>query len=212
MRYVDGMTIVRLLARPMLAAIFVVEGFKSMKDPDRLAPSAAGLRDRLLPTVKQAVPKQLADRIPEDARTLVRINGGIQAIAGLGLATGRMPRLSAALVAGTLLPTTLAGHSFWDEDDPAQRTGQRIHFLKNVGLTGGLLLAAVDTEGRPGLWWRTQHTATHARRATRHAARHTQQASRGVGREARREARAATKRAKGRAKDQARMVKSRADP
>jgi uncharacterized membrane protein YphA (DoxX/SURF4 family) len=37
------------------------------------------------------------------------------------------------------VPTTLAGHRFWEEESAA-RSGQRLQFLKNLGLIGGLLL------------------------------------------------------------------------
>jgi uncharacterized membrane protein YphA (DoxX/SURF4 family) len=36
---------------------------------------------------------------------------------------------------------------------------QRIHFLKNVSMLGGLILAATDTNGRPSLGWRAKKTA-----------------------------------------------------
>ena len=64
------------------------------------------------------------------------------------------------------MPTTAAGHRFWEESDPAKRKHQQLHLLKNAGIVGGLLLATVDTEGRPSLAWRAQH----APRALSHAA------------------------------------------
>ena len=39
-------------------------------------------------------------------------------------------------------------------EDPAQRTQQRLHFFKNVSMLGGLIIAAGDTEGKPGVAWR----------------------------------------------------------
>jgi putative oxidoreductase len=73
----------------------------------------------------------------------------------------------AALALGaSLVPTTFAGHRFWEEGDPKQRAAQKIHFLKNVGLLGGLLLAALDTEGQPSLRWRAGRAAGHARATT----------------------------------------------
>ena len=51
-----------------------------------------------------------------------------------------------AVLAATLVPTTVAAHSFWQEQDPEVRAKQKVQFLKNLGLLGGLLLAAVDTE------------------------------------------------------------------
>ena len=64
--------------------------------------------------------------------TLVRINGAEQVVAGLALATGRLPRISAAVLAASLVPTTAAGHRFWEESDPQQKANQKIHFFKNV--------------------------------------------------------------------------------
>ena len=68
------------------------------------------------------------------------------------------------MLAGSLIPTTIAGHPFWPVDSPAERRNQEIHFLKNLGLLGGLLLAAADTEGRPGLRWRASHAVDHTQR------------------------------------------------
>ena len=95
----------------------------------------------------------------------------MQVGAGLMLALGRFPRLSSALLAGSLVPTTLAGHRFWEEQDEMKRAQQRIHFFKNLSMLGGLMLAAVDTEGRPGLAWRAQHAAQHASATTRRTRR-----------------------------------------
>lgn len=141
---------VRTAARAMLSAIFVANGAQALVNPDPLVPKAKRVTDRVAPLLDKA-PTQF----PTDARALVRINGAVQAVAGLLLATGRGSRTAAAVLAGTLVPTTLAGHAFWEQDDPAQRRAHQIHVLKNIGLLGGLLLAAADTEGRPSLRYRT---------------------------------------------------------
>jgi putative oxidoreductase len=91
--------------------------------------------------------------------------GFAQVTAGLTLALGKLPRLSAVVLAGSLVPTTLAGHRFWEEDDPAKRSAQTIQFLKNVSMFGGLLLAVADPEGRPSFSWRVQRAAEQAREA-----------------------------------------------
>ena len=101
---------------------------------------------------------------------MVRINGAAQVGAGLLLATGRAPRLSSTVLAATLVPTTAAGHRFWEESDPAVRANQKIHFFKNVSMLGGLLIAAVDTEGQPGVAWRARRAAKDARREAGHLA------------------------------------------
>lgn len=109
---------------------------------------------------------QIATRpsLPNETDKLVRINAAVQIGAGVLLASGRFPRLAACALAGSLVPTTVAGHRFWEEQDGAQRSQQQIHFLKNVGLLGGLILAAVDTEGAPSLGWRTRRAVRRVRK------------------------------------------------
>jgi putative oxidoreductase len=167
------MTLVRRLARPCLAAMFVTGGLDSFRRPETKVPAA----DPIAPRIAEKLPY-----LPEDTESLVRINGAAQVAAGLLLATGRFPRLSSAVLAGSLVPTTLAGHRFWEEQDETRRAQQRIHFFKNLSMLGGLMLAAVDTEGRPGLAWRAQHAAHHAAvgtgRTTRTARREAKLAAR----------------------------------
>ena len=44
-----------------------------------------------------------------------------------------------------MVPTTLAGHRFWVVGDKQERAQRQIHFLKNLTIMGGLLIAAADT-------------------------------------------------------------------
>lgn len=159
------MSLSRLVARPMLASIFVVGGVNALRNAPALAAKARPVTDRLLPLAQKAAPQA---PIPDDPTVLVRVNAATQVAAGLTLATGRAPRLSAAVLAATLLPTTAAGHRFWELDDAAARGQQRLHFFKNVSLLGGLVIAAGDTDGRPGVAWRARHVAKDARREAKH--------------------------------------------
>ncbi|MDL4817239.1 hypothetical protein [Actinomadura opuntiae] len=59
------------------------------------------------------------------------------------LAAVVLPRLAAMAIAAPLVPTTLAGHAFWELEDPMARKLQRIQFHKNAALIGGLLYAAL---------------------------------------------------------------------
>ena len=164
------MTATRLIARPLLASMFVVGAVNALKNAPDLAIKAKPVVDRIRPTLEKAVP-QLP--IPEDNVTLVRINAGAQLLAAIALARGRAPRLSSTVLAVSLVPTTVAGHQFWNETDPERRANQKIHFFKNLSMLGGLLLAAVDTEGRPGVAWRAKHVASGARREAKHLAKQT---------------------------------------
>ncbi len=177
------MTLVRALARPMLATVFVVQGAQVLRDPEPVVGKSKTLVDRLRPALERYVPW-----LPTDPKALVRVNAATQVVAGLALATGSFPRASSLALAASLVPTTAAGHRFWDEDDPAQRRAQRIQFLKNVSLAGGLLIAGVDTAGKPGVAWRTRRAAKDATRAARTARREAKLAVRAARADARRTA------------------------
>ena len=81
---------------------------------------------------------------PRDPVTAVTINAIVHIGAGAMLAAGILPRLAALALATSMVPTTLAGHRFWELEDPAQRGQQRVHFLKNTAILGGLLVVALD--------------------------------------------------------------------
>jgi putative oxidoreductase len=139
----------------MLASIFIVQGLDSLLHPDTKAPAA------------EKVVRPLAERVPavpDSVEQAVRLNGAVQLVAGSLLAIGKFPRLSAAALAASLIPTTAAGHRFWESSDKQERAQQKVHFLKNVTMLGGLLIAASDTAGNPSIAWRGRHAATTAKR------------------------------------------------
>ncbi|MFI8848692.1 DoxX family protein [Streptomyces sp. 891-h] len=128
------MTPLQLVSRPLLGAFFVNAGWGTLSKPEPPAEMAAPFLDKL----RERVP------LSGDDVTLVRVNAAVQVVAGALLTAGRLPRTSALALAASLLPTTLAGHPFWEEDDPGQRASQRIHFGKNVAIMGGLLSVVSD--------------------------------------------------------------------
>jgi putative oxidoreductase len=152
------MPVLRALARPMVASIFILQGYDTLRHPERVAPAA----EPVVRTLAERVPA-----VPAKTEQAVRLNGAVQLAAGSLLALGRFPRLSALAIAATLVPTTLAGHRFWEEGEDKDQTQQRIHFLKNLSMFGGLLIAAADTAGSPSIAWRTRHAAKTARRETK---------------------------------------------
>ena len=78
---------------------------------------------------------------------LVRFNGAAMVAGGVALGLGVFPRLAAAGLIVSLVPTTVVGHSFWREDDPAARQAQTIQFLKNASMLGGLVIELTATSG-----------------------------------------------------------------
>jgi putative oxidoreductase len=143
---------VRTAARAMLASFFVVSGVRVLARPDARVEAARPLTDRLTPLLEKA-----DSRIPTDARTLVRIKAAGDVVAGLALATGHLTRPAASILAAGLIPATVIEG--------------RNSLLKNLGLLGGLLLAAVDTEGRPGMGYRTSHAVDRSQRTVKRAMR-----------------------------------------
>jgi putative oxidoreductase len=163
------MVVLRAFARPLLASIFIVQGYDTFRHPEKVATRAEPV---ITPLAERfpAVPAK-----PEDA---VRLNGAVQVAAGTMLALGRWPRLSALALAATLVPTTLAGHRFWEAEDDATKAQQRIHFLKNTSMLGGLLIAVGDTAGKPSIAWRARYAAQEAGRTARSARKQTARTAR----------------------------------
>src|SRR3954453_6464250 len=150
--------LVRRIARPLLASTFIYGGIDTLRNPQ---PRVEGARP-VVETITEQADKQLPVQVPRDVEQWVKIDAGVKVAAGTLFALGKLPRLAAVALSASIVPTTLAGHRFWEHDDPKERFGQLSHFLKNLGLLGGLLIAAVDTEGKPSVGWRAKRTAGRA--------------------------------------------------
>lgn len=144
------MTLLRFVARSMLASSFVLNGIKAIQHPEEFAPAAEPLAEKVLPLVASALPESARGYLPEDTAGLVKLNGALQVLGGLSLATGLGRRLGAGVLAVTMLPHVLATNPLKGPD----RGAACAQLTKNVALLGGVLLAAQDTEGKPTLAWR----------------------------------------------------------
>lgn len=180
--------LVRRIARPLLATVFVADGVDALRHPDAHVDRAEEAYGRLAARVD----------LPEVGRgqmvTAVRLHGAAVTVAAVALAVGRAPRTAALALAALTTPVALA-HAPWPD---GSRSGGRLErlraagstgggldrFLRDLSLVGATLIAAVDLEGRPGLRWRAGHARVD--RAT------TKEARAAVA-EARREVRAALK-------------------
>jgi uncharacterized membrane protein YphA (DoxX/SURF4 family) len=154
------------MARPLLASAFVAGAVHALKHTDEHAARAAAVIDRYVPVLQSKLPFP----VPTDPHTLVRLHAAVQATAAVALATGRAPRMSAGVLVLTTVPVTLTQRAFWNEVDPEEKAVARTEFLRDLSLLGGLVLAGVDTEGRPGLAWRARRAAKDVRREARHMA------------------------------------------
>ena len=152
--------LIRRVARPLLSAVFIGQGIDALRSPQCAAETAR-------PTVEglRKLPEPVATMVPQDPVTLARINAGVQIGGGLLLASGKIPRVASVALACTVVPGSLGGHLFWTESDPERKAQQRRDFLTDLSLIGGLMIASVDTEGKPSLGWRGRRAARRASKA-----------------------------------------------
>jgi uncharacterized membrane protein YphA (DoxX/SURF4 family) len=147
--------LLRRIARPLLATTFIVDGVNTLLHPEPLAKDLAN--------------NPIATKISTDPARPVQVIAASQISGGILLAFGKVPRISALILAAASLPVLLTQQDFWAEQDPDRRSAKRVGFLKDAGLLGGLMLATADTEGKPSLGWRGKraaHTAAQTISAT----------------------------------------------
>jgi uncharacterized membrane protein YphA (DoxX/SURF4 family) len=138
----------------MLSAAFIARGVDALRSPK---PAADATRPTLEGLSK--LPDPVGANVPSNAEMVARVNAGVQIGGGVLLATGRLPRLASAALALSVVPGSLGGHAFWNETDPQRKAEDRRAFLTDISLIGGLIIAAVDTEGKPSLGWRGRRAA-----------------------------------------------------
>lgn len=108
------------LGRIFLALLFVVSGIGKITG---YAGTAALMASKGLPMVEILLPLTIA----------VELGGGLM------LAMGWKTRWAAAALFLFLIPTTLIFHQFWGID-PKLMQMQKVNFLKNVAIMGGMLM------------------------------------------------------------------------
>ena len=110
----------RRVGQALLSVVFVKSGFDVARSPGARVAKAA----------KLGLP---------NAELVVRGNGAAMVAGGVALALNKVPRLAALGLIASMIPTTIAGHPFW-ELEGAERQAQEVQFAKNLGLIGGLVL------------------------------------------------------------------------
>jgi uncharacterized membrane protein YphA (DoxX/SURF4 family) len=141
------MSIIHLVPRAMLASYFAYTGWKALQAPGELSAEAQPTIDKLMPLAKRVLPAELSQKLPNDAPGLVKCIGITQLAGAAMLATGIGRRIGAALLSATLVPQILAATE-------SEKSAELL--AKDASLLGGTLLAAVDTQGKPSLWWRAR--------------------------------------------------------
>jgi uncharacterized membrane protein YphA (DoxX/SURF4 family) len=91
------------------------------------------------------------DKAPgiESAEQVVKIDAAIKIAGGIALGLGILPRFTATVLAASLVPTTIAGHDYWNQEDPQAQAAQKLQAAKNASVLGGLLLVMAGGGSRP---------------------------------------------------------------
>lgn len=150
------MNLLRMVARPLLAAPFIADGIDAVRDPRSHVARIATAR----PLIDRAA--SVAGVEADDGRLVAatRALGAVTAVAGVGFALGRGPRVCAAVLAVVGAPVALAPRT-----EPAKEPGRaarRAAVMRRLALVGGMLIASADRVGAPSASW--------ARRARRERA------------------------------------------
>ena len=142
----------RRLARPLLGLAFIDSGVSALRDDGHRAERARafGL---------------------EDPQQVTRAVAAVQVGAGALLVLNRLPRLSALVLAATVVPDAVTGHAFWTEQDKLTKRNERTLFTRDLGLLGGALVAVADTGGRESVPHRATRTAKKAAKKTAKSAK-----------------------------------------
>ncbi|MDQ6917609.1 MAG: DoxX family protein [Pseudomonadota bacterium] len=117
-----------LVGRILLGLIFVLSGFQKLMGFSGLVGSIAG----------KGLPM---------AEVLAVLTIAIELGGGLLLVIGLEARWAALVLFLFIIPVTLVYHNFWTMDG-AQYAMNKIQFMKNLSIMGGMLLAAAFGPGR----------------------------------------------------------------
>lgn len=171
--------LLRRIARPLFASWFLSQGVDAVRHPKEHVAVARGAVDRLAATVPVGAFGGAVEpyRHPSDRQltAVVRVHGAATALAAGMLATGRAPRAAALTLAALTLPLAAADAPLSRRErgrlSDVDKRERKARFVRALSFSGGALIAAADTAGRPGVRWRFEHArATRAATATAAAA------------------------------------------
>lgn len=151
------MSLLRFIARSLVAGTFVVDGVRKVTRPAESAEDAEKFTAAVTPLVQRVAPAGYSSWVPEDAESWVRASGVAQIAGGAMFATGIGRRLGATLLAASSVMNVA---SAWPGKGASkeQKEAARPELLTNLALLGTTVLAAQDLQGKPSLAWRASHS------------------------------------------------------
>jgi uncharacterized membrane protein YphA (DoxX/SURF4 family) len=143
------MNLIRLMARPLLAAPFIADGWSAVRDPDPHV--------KRLECVRPIVRKVGVDLSDEQLRLATRAMGAATIGAGAALSLGIGQRGAATVLAATALPLAVVNHPVWTASSREERSAGRDGLMRSLALFGGLVVASMDRRGKPSVGWRRRN-------------------------------------------------------
>lgn len=143
---------IRRLARTILASVITSDGVMMMLNSQDYVENAKTTNQNL----RKFLPPQAKPYIPSDPEESVRIIGTTKIISSALLALNKFPRLSAAVLTLTQIPTLLHRHNFWKATSVTEKENKRRGFLTALTVLSALLITTADGAGRPSMSWRAK--------------------------------------------------------
>ncbi len=109
-----------LLGRILFGGYFLMNGYNHLKNISGMAGYAQS----------KGVPY---------AKASIVITGILLVLGGTGIVLGLYPRIAVVLLLIFLIPVTFKMHQYWKIQDPMQKMGEEIHFMKNIALIGATI-------------------------------------------------------------------------
>ena len=150
------MNLLRGAGRLLLGGFFMVNGVKSIREPGRYVAQVEPVAERFVPLARKAVGPEAASFVPENPETLVRLNGALALLGGLGIATGIGRRMGGGLAAASMLTQVLGRVP--EGATEVERAEHKVAKVRDLALLGAALIVTQDTAGRPSLAWRAADT------------------------------------------------------
>jgi putative oxidoreductase len=113
-----------VLGRILLGGYFIMSGYNHFK--------ALGMLTGYAQSKGVPMPKES-----------VVLTGVMMFLGGLGILLGVYQGFSILLLSVFLLVATFKMHQYWKESDPTAKMNEQIHFYKNLGLLGAVLMLLV---------------------------------------------------------------------
>lgn len=152
---------IRKIARPMVAAVYIADGVDIIANTEKHVEGTKSILDRL----RSVLPNDYSRKLPNDPETVAKGIGATKTAAGSMLALGKAPRIAAGTLAVLSVPTILSRHAFWETQNEEEKAARRNGFMTDLALLGGLFITSADTAGKPGLKWRANRAAKDANKA-----------------------------------------------